>query len=190
MPKRINVLYLKMGVKNSFSFLRLLMGLKPHEAFGMINIGLTKSILPGSTIAPILRRSFTSCLPTAYCNSLIPALRGRHGYFMDEDEDEIAQVTYGIKSGGKGVFDVKEQNGIIHLRSQPPNSARKAQYKLKEAAIDRGDRKAFEDAVLEILVENSANYLDFGSSSGYHFVVVELDNSIHHHRTISLHQAF
>jgi protocadherin Fat 4 len=108
---------------------------------------------------------------------------------MDEDEDEIAQVTYGIKRGGKGVFDVKEQTGIIHLRSQPLNSARKAQYKLKVAAIDsRGDRKAFEDAVLEILVENSANYLDFGSSSGYHFVVVELDNSIHHHRTISLHQ--
>ena len=91
---------------------------------------------------------------------------------MDEDEDENAQVTYSIKSGADGVFDIEEQTGVIRLRSLL-NSARKAQYKLKVAAKDRGDRKAVEDAVVEILVENSpSNYLDFGSSS-YHFVVVE-----------------
>lgn len=91
---------------------------------------------------------------------------------MDEDEDENAQVTYSLKSGAEGAFDIEEQTGVIRLKN-PLNSARKAQYKLKVAAKDKGDRKAVEDAVVEILVENSpASYLEFGSSS-YHFVIVE-----------------
>lgn len=92
---------------------------------------------------------------------------------MDEDEDENAQVSYSLTSGAEGAFDIEEDTGIIRLRG-PLNSARKAQYKLKVAAKDRGDRKAIDDALVEILVENSPamNYLNFASSS-YHFVIVE-----------------
>ena len=94
---------------------------------------------------------------------------------MDEDEDENAQVSYSIRSGAEGAFEIDEQSGVIRLKS-PLNSARKAQYKLKIAAKDKGDRKAVEDAVVEILVEQSASAgvgnLELGQG-GYHFVVVE-----------------
>lgn len=81
-------------------------------------------------------------------------------------------MTYSIKSGADGTFDIHEQSGVIRLKN-PLSSARKAQYKLKIAAKDKGDRKAVEDAIVEILVENnSANRLEF-DSNGYHFTVVE-----------------
>lgn len=97
---------------------------------------------------------------------------------MDEDEGENAQITYSIKSGAEGTFDIDEQTGVIRLRG-PLNSARKSHYKLKVAAKDQGDRKAIDEAVVEILVENGPNvqYLEFdisgGSDDGYHFVIEE-----------------
>lgn len=91
----------------------------------------------------------------------------------DEDEDQNAQVTYSIKSGAEGAFEIEEETGIIRLRTGL-NSARRAHYKLKVAAKDKGDRKAVEDALVEILVEsNPVNYLEFGSSAGYQFSILE-----------------
>nr|CAG4640600.1 EOG090X0007 [Eulimnadia texana] len=92
---------------------------------------------------------------------------------FDEDDDQNAEIAYSIKSGAEGSFDIDEVSGVIFLRSAL-NSARKSQYKLKVAAKDKGDRKAVEDAVVEILVENNQiNFLEFGQPSGYQFSVLE-----------------
>ncbi len=90
---------------------------------------------------------------------------------LDEDEDQNAQVTYSIKSGAEGAFEIEEETGIIRLRAGL-NSARRAHYKLKVTAKDKGDRKAVEDALVEILVEsNPINYLEF--AAGYQFTISE-----------------
>ena len=86
----------------------------------------------------------------------------------DEDEYQNAQVTYSITSGEEGTFEIEEETGVIRLRA-PLNSARKSQYKLKVTAKDKGDRKAVEDAVVEILVESGSlvNYLLFAGTGGH-----------------------
>ena len=56
----------------------------------------------------------------------------------DEDEAQNAQINYSIKSGAEGAFEIEEDTGVIRLRTSL-SSARKAQYKLKVAAKDRGD---------------------------------------------------
>ena len=90
----------------------------------------------------------------------------------DEDEAQNAQISYSIKSGADGTFDIDEATGVIYLRSAL-SSVRKTQYKLKVSAKDRGDRKAVEDAIVEILIENNQiSFLEFGSTP-YQFSIIE-----------------
>ena len=89
----------------------------------------------------------------------------------DQDELHNAQVTYSIKSEGAegGIFDIEEETGVIRLRASISNGNAAAHYKLRVTAKDKGDRKAVEDAVVEILIESASravNYLEFAYEAG------------------------
>ncbi|KAK2725567.1 cadherin-related tumor suppressor-like [Artemia franciscana] len=89
---------------------------------------------------------------------------------VDEDEGINAQISYSIKSGSDGVFEINETTGIIRLKSTASLGS-KLIYKLKIGAKDKGDRKAVEDALVEVAIGNM-NIIAF-TESQYNFTIKE-----------------
>lgn len=88
-----------------------------------------------------------------YCQAVVTVTAS------DDDAPENAQVTYTIKSGAEGAFEMDEATGVIRLGAKL-SPARRPHYKLKIGARDKGNRKAVEDAVVEIVVENDGRALE------------------------------
>lgn len=96
----------------------------------------------------------------------------------DSDEGENAMVTFKLESGGDGLFSVDQWTGSVILRDNLKKS-QKPLHRLKISARDRGDRKATEDATVEIIKEPYMEELQFDNYGGYEFQIAEDDaNSV------------
>lgn len=90
----------------------------------------------------------------------------------DLDEGENAIITFKLESGGDGLFTVDEWSGVISLRGNLRMS-QKPIHKLKISAKDHGDRRATEDAAVEIIKESFMEELEFDNYGGYEFQITE-----------------
>ncbi|KAG8226847.1 hypothetical protein J437_LFUL004088 [Ladona fulva] len=92
----------------------------------------------------------------------------------DDDEGENAQVEYSIEGdGGDGIFRLGARNGALILTA-PLSSSPKPLFRLRIAAKDRGDRRAVEDATVEIVKASRLERIQFESAeSGYKFKIRE-----------------
>ena len=90
----------------------------------------------------------------------------------DQDEGENAAIRYGIENGSEGMFQVDDRTGVISLKASLINS-QKVLYRMKISAKDRGDRKAVEDAIVEVIKDTHVEGLEFDSYTGYQFQIPE-----------------
>ncbi|CAH1174191.1 unnamed protein product [Phaedon cochleariae] len=90
----------------------------------------------------------------------------------DRDEGENAMITFKLESGGDGLFSVDEWSGIVTLRGNLKNFP-KPIHRLKISAQDHGDRRALEDATVEIIKEAYMEELHFDNYGGYEFQITE-----------------
>lgn len=90
----------------------------------------------------------------------------------DIDEGENAAIRFGIESGSEGMFQIDDGTGVISLKASLINS-QKVVYRLKISAKDKGERKAMEDAVVEIIKDAHVEMLEFDSYGGYSFQITE-----------------
>lgn len=93
----------------------------------------------------------------------------------DLDEGENAIITYKLESGGDGLFTIDEWSGVVTLRGNL-RSAQKPIHKIRISARDLGDKRAVEDAVVEIIKESYMEELEFDSYGGYEFQITEDDD--------------
>ena len=92
----------------------------------------------------------------------------------DRDEGENAMITYKLESGGDGLFTIDEWTGVVSLRGSLKSSS-KPIHKLKISAKDHGDKRASEDATVEIIRERDLEELHFDNYGSYEFKIVEDD---------------
>ena len=78
----------------------------------------------------------------------------------DKDEGENAVLKFNIESGSEGIFQIDEKTGVISLRQHVVNT-QQSMFKLKVSARDKGERKAVEDAVVELIRDTHASQLEF-----------------------------
>ncbi|GLH01450.1 Cadherin-related tumor suppressor, partial [Gryllus bimaculatus] len=90
----------------------------------------------------------------------------------DADEGDNAALRYALESGADDLFHVDQRTGVVSLRGRLAAST-KSLYKLRISARDRGDRKAPQDAEVELIKESQAQELEFESFGGYEFQVTE-----------------
>lgn len=93
---------------------------------------------------------------------------------MDADEGENANILYKLESGGDGYFDVDPLTGNIILQKDF-HKASNTIYSLKVSCRDRGNRRAGEDATVEIIKASQRKNLEFESYDGYSFKIIEDD---------------
>nr|CAG4643690.1 EOG090X0007 [Lepidurus arcticus] len=100
----------------------------------------------------------------------------------DEDEGDNAEITYTLVTAGGDYaqyFTVDEDTGVLQLSHALPQHQQQQHFKLRVAAKDKGDRKAVEDALVEIWVkpgDKSATHspvLAFTHPEGYAFAIAE-----------------
>lgn len=89
----------------------------------------------------------------------------------DPDEGENAIVTYNLENGGD-FFALDEWTGVVTIKTNLALS-RKQIYRLKISAKDHGDKRAADDAVVEIIKESAVEELHFDNYGGYDFQVLE-----------------
>jgi hypothetical protein len=90
----------------------------------------------------------------------------------DQDEGENAALRFSIESGSEGLFQIDELTGVISLKAYLINS-QKELYRLKISARDKGDRKAVDDAVVELIKDTHVEDLEFDSYGAYTFSLSE-----------------
>ncbi|XP_018326726.1 cadherin-related tumor suppressor-like [Agrilus planipennis] len=90
----------------------------------------------------------------------------------DLDEGENAMITYKIETGSENLFSIDEWSGIISLRGNLRTS-QKPIYKLKISAKDHGDKRASEDALVEIIKKDYMEKLEFDNFGSYEFQIYE-----------------
>ncbi|KAJ8919347.1 hypothetical protein NQ315_003931 [Exocentrus adspersus] len=90
----------------------------------------------------------------------------------DKDEGENAMITFKLESGGDSFFSVDEWSGVITLRGNLKSSS-KPIHRLKISAQDHGDKRAVDDATVEIIKEAYMEELHFDNYGGYDFLIVE-----------------
>lgn len=93
----------------------------------------------------------------------------------DKDEGENAMITFKLESGGDNLFSVDEWTGVITLRGNLKSSS-KPIHRLKISAQDHGDKRAVDDATVEIIKEAYMEELHFDNYGGYDFQIVEDHN--------------
>ncbi|XP_045494732.1 cadherin-related tumor suppressor [Colias croceus] len=96
---------------------------------------------------------------------------------FDDDEGDNAKIMYSLESGGDGFFDVEPWTGNIILLKDF-RKAPKAFYSLIVSCKDKGNRRALEDAVVEIIKKSQSKNLDFENYNGYKFRIVEDDGTL------------
>ncbi|KAJ9591219.1 hypothetical protein L9F63_002225, partial [Diploptera punctata] len=92
----------------------------------------------------------------------------------DKDDKEHAVVRFALQENGeqRDMFDVNESTGVVSLKMSLMDS-QNALFKLIITAMDGGDRKALQDAEVEIVKESRMEELEFESYSGYEFQISE-----------------
>ncbi|XP_059476479.1 cadherin-related tumor suppressor [Neocloeon triangulifer] len=90
----------------------------------------------------------------------------------DQDEGENAQIEFSIVDGGDGLFKLDRATGILSLMA-PLSTSHKPLHRLRISAKDKGDRKAVDDAIVEIIKASHLEELKFESPVGYHFEIRE-----------------
>ncbi|KAK8375851.1 hypothetical protein O3P69_008534 [Scylla paramamosain] len=93
----------------------------------------------------------------------------------DRDVGENAVTSYELIADEENdnTFEIDPDSGVLSLSGRLSH-IRKAQYRLTVAARDAGDRKAVEDATVDIVVEsNQIQLLEFEQSEGYIFSLPE-----------------
>ncbi|RZF33481.1 hypothetical protein LSTR_LSTR010137 [Laodelphax striatellus] len=90
----------------------------------------------------------------------------------DLDEGDNALIKYAVESGSEGMFQIDDKTGVVSLKASLINS-QKLLYKLKISAKDKGDRKAEDDAIVEIIKDTHVEELDFDSYGSYSFQIQE-----------------
>lgn len=91
---------------------------------------------------------------------------------FDHDEGENALVTYKLESQMDKMFSIDEFTGVITLRGSLKASSSPI-YRLQVSARDNGEKRASEDAVVEIVKESYVEQLNFETVGGYEFQIVE-----------------
>lgn len=94
----------------------------------------------------------------------------------DLDQGENAMITYKLESGADDLFSLDEWTGVLILRGNLRNS-QKSMYRLKISAKDRGDKRAVEDALVEIIKDTYLEELHFDNYGGYEFQILEDDDN-------------
>ncbi|XP_065342592.1 cadherin-related tumor suppressor [Cloeon dipterum] len=90
----------------------------------------------------------------------------------DQDEGQNAQIEYSIVDGGDGLFKLDRATGVLSLTA-PLSTSHKPLHRIRISAKDKGDRKAVDDAVVEIIKASHLEELKFESPIGYHFEIRE-----------------
>lgn len=90
----------------------------------------------------------------------------------DADDGENAMITFKLESGGDGLFSIDEWSGVLTLRRNLKTS-QKPIYRLKVSAKDHDDKRASDDAVIEIIKEAYMEELEFDSYGAYEFQIYE-----------------
>ncbi|KAG5892983.1 hypothetical protein JTB14_031834 [Gonioctena quinquepunctata] len=90
----------------------------------------------------------------------------------DRDDGENAMITFRLENGGDGLFSVDEWTGVVFLRGNLKNNP-KPMHRLRISAKDHGDRRAIEDATVEIIKDAYLEELQFNNYGGYEFQIVE-----------------
>lgn len=90
----------------------------------------------------------------------------------DMDDGDNAIIIYNLESGGEGLFSVDKWSGVITLQGNLRN-VQKPLYKLIISSKDRGERRAIEDAIVEIIKESYMEELLFDSYGGYDLQIIE-----------------
>ncbi|XP_038214597.1 cadherin-related tumor suppressor-like [Zerene cesonia] len=96
---------------------------------------------------------------------------------FDDDDGDNAKIMYSLESGGDGFFDVEPWTGNIILLKDF-RKAPKAFYSLIVSCKDKGNRRALEDAVVEVIKKSQTKNLDFENYNGYKFRIVEDDGTL------------
>lgn len=96
----------------------------------------------------------------------------------DLDDEENAILSYKLESGEDDLFNVDAFTGNIILKRDMSGSS-KPMYTLVISCRDRGNRRAYEDAVVEIVRLPQRRNIDFDSYNGYTFKITE-DEGINH----------
>lgn len=94
---------------------------------------------------------------------------------QDADEGDNAEIRFAVESGGEGLFHIDEATGVLSIKS-PLRAAQKSLYRLRVSARDAGDRRAPEDALIEVVKTRKLEKLEFESERGYDFQVAEDDS--------------
>lgn len=95
---------------------------------------------------------------------------------IDKDEGENAMITYNLESGGDDLFSIDDWTGVVTLRGDLKLWT-KPIHRLKISATDHGDKRAAEDASIEIIKERDREELFFDHYGGYEFKIVEDDGT-------------
>lgn len=90
----------------------------------------------------------------------------------DLDEGENAIITYKLESGGENLFSVDAWSGVVTIRGNLRTSQKQI-YRLKISAKDHGDKRASEDALVEIIRDTAMEELHFDNYLGYDFKILE-----------------
>ncbi|XP_013177912.1 PREDICTED: cadherin-related tumor suppressor [Papilio xuthus] len=93
---------------------------------------------------------------------------------MDLDEGDNAKLKFKLESGGDGYFDVEPLTGNIILQKDF-HKAPKSVYSLKVSCRDKGNKRAVEDAIVDIIKTSHRKSLDFEGYDGYSFKILEDD---------------
>ncbi|XP_050346930.1 cadherin-related tumor suppressor [Nymphalis io] len=91
---------------------------------------------------------------------------------LDLDEGENAKIIYKLESGGDGYFDIEPMTGNIILQKDF-RKAPKALYSLRISCKDKGNRRAIEDAFVDIIKSSYRKSLEFEGYNGYNFKIIE-----------------
>lgn len=91
---------------------------------------------------------------------------------FDLDEGENARIMYKLESGGNGYFEVEPWTGNVVLQKDFHKTSETV-YTLRISCRDKGNRKAYEDATVEIVKTSQRKNLQFDGYNGYNFKLVE-----------------
>ncbi|KAL4715527.1 hypothetical protein ACJJTC_009153 [Scirpophaga incertulas] len=94
----------------------------------------------------------------------------------DIDDGENAKIEYKLDNNADGYFDINPSTGDIILRKDFRNTLRSS-YILNVSCKDKGNQKARENAIVEIVKKSHRKYVDFDESPGYRFKIVEDDGT-------------
>ncbi|XP_076252739.1 cadherin-related tumor suppressor fat isoform X2 [Rhynchophorus ferrugineus] len=90
----------------------------------------------------------------------------------DRDEGDNALITYKLENEADNLFSIDQFTGVVTLRGNLKTNT-KPLYKFQVSARDNGDKRASENALVEIIKENYMEELHFDNYGSYDFDILE-----------------